>query len=51
MSGGMRSGVALRMPGRRVASRSVMLDAVLKSFGRPKIGRFEASATVRIFLY
>ncbi|MBN3792476.1 fimbrial protein [Burkholderia sp. Ac-20353] len=34
-----------------VASQSVMLDAVLKSFGRPKIGRFEASATVRIFLY
>ncbi|KVG75017.1 fimbrial protein [Burkholderia ubonensis] len=34
-----------------VANQSVMLDAVLKSFGPPKIGPFNASATIRIFLY
>ncbi|WP_175970049.1 fimbrial protein [Burkholderia sp. BCC0322] len=34
-----------------VANQTVLLDAVLKSFGPPKIGRFDASATIRIFLY
>ncbi|KWN75552.1 fimbrial protein [Burkholderia stagnalis] len=34
-----------------VANQTVMLDAVLKSFGPPKIGPFNASATIRIFLY
>ncbi|MGU7769228.1 fimbrial protein [Burkholderia sp. MR1-5-21] len=34
-----------------VMNQSVMLDAVLKSFGPPKIGPFNASATIRIFLY
>ncbi|MGU4703816.1 fimbrial protein, partial [Burkholderia cepacia] len=34
-----------------VANQTVMLDAVLKSFGPPKIGPFDAAATIRIFLY
>ncbi|AOJ62565.1 fimbrial protein [Burkholderia ubonensis] len=34
-----------------VTNQSVTLDAVLKSFGPPKIGPFNASATIRIFLY
>ncbi|WP_431822276.1 fimbrial protein [Burkholderia sp. F1] len=34
-----------------LANQTVMLDAVLKSFGPPKIGPFNASATIRIFLY
>ncbi|KVD50942.1 fimbrial protein [Burkholderia sp. ABCPW 11] len=34
-----------------VANQSVLLDAVLKSFGSPKIGPFDAAATIRIFLY
>ena len=34
-----------------VANQTVLLDAVLKSFGPPKIGPFDASATIRIFLY
>lgn len=34
-----------------VANQTVMLDAVLRSFGPPKIGPFNASATIRVFLY
>jgi len=34
-----------------VMNQSVLMDAVLKSFGSPKIGRFDASATIRLFIY
>jgi major type 1 subunit fimbrin (pilin) len=32
-------------------NQSVLMDAVLKSFGPPKIGRFDATATIRLFIY
>ena len=32
-------------------NQSVRMDAVLKSFGPPKIGRFDATATIRLFIY
>ncbi|VWD08131.1 fimbrial protein [Burkholderia lata] len=34
-----------------VMNQSVLMDAVLKSFGPPKIGRFDATATIRLFIY
>ncbi|MCA8294651.1 fimbrial protein [Burkholderia sp. AU30198] len=34
-----------------VMNQSVLMDAVLKSFGPPKIGRFNATATIRLFIY
>jgi major type 1 subunit fimbrin (pilin) len=38
------------MPG-SVNYQSVTLDAVLKSFGAPKIGPFTGTATIRLFIY
>lgn len=34
-----------------VVSQSVVLDAVLKPFGPPKTGPFNATATIRLFIY
>ncbi|MBU9651126.1 fimbrial protein [Burkholderia multivorans] len=42
--------VLAQMPG-SVNYQSVTLDAVLKSFGAPKIGPFTGTATIRLFIY
>ncbi|MDS0861961.1 fimbrial protein [Burkholderia pseudomultivorans] len=42
--------VLAQMPG-NVNYQSVTLDAVLKSFGPPKIGPFNGTATIRLFIY
>lgn len=33
-----------------VMNQGVRMDAVPKSFGPPKIGRFDATATIRLFI-
>ncbi|MBY4865578.1 fimbrial protein [Burkholderia sp. Bp9017] len=42
--------VLAQMPG-SVNYQSVTLDAVLKAFGAPKIGPFNGTATIRLFIY
>ncbi|AKM41088.1 fimbrial protein [Burkholderia contaminans FFH2055] len=42
--------VLAQMPG-SVNYQSVTLDAVLKAFGPPKIGPFNGTATIRLFIY
>jgi major type 1 subunit fimbrin (pilin) len=42
--------VLAQMPG-NVPYQSITLDAVLKAFGPPKVGPFNATATIRLFIY
>ncbi|CFK97002.1 fimbrial protein [Burkholderia pseudomallei] len=45
-----RQFVLTQMPA-NVSYQNIVLDAVLKSFGAPKIGPFTGTATIRLFIY